>query len=253
MADETTEGAAPPAEKPKYDQAFFLDLARQGENKWNEWRRNPVNEGVPVTFADVDFSDAPRDEIDFSGFEFGNDTDFSGCKWCGIDWWEVKKDPKAFKIGRASFAGAVFGDGANFDNVIFGDSAIFDHATFGKDISFEGAAFGWESSFADAKFKGDVEFKGKTEDQSRKDLEASVREAKEEDRAALKKHHEDSWTGSGSAPDRFLTISFANARFDTEAVFSVRSFEADADFTNARFYYPPDFDAVTNASRIDFT
>jgi len=80
-----------------------------------------------------------------------------------------------------------------------------------------------------------------------------VREAKEEDRAALKKHHEDSWTGSGSAPDRFLTISFANARFDTEAVFSVRSFEADADFTNARFYYPPDFDAVTNASRIDFT
>jgi len=99
-----------------------------------------------VTFADVDFSDAPRDEIDFSGFEFGNDTDFSGCKWCGIDWWEVKKDPKAFKIGRASFAGAVFGDGANFDNVIFGDSAIFDHATFGKDISFEGAAFGWESS-----------------------------------------------------------------------------------------------------------
>ncbi|MGO9768388.1 MAG: hypothetical protein ACLPSW_02325, partial [Roseiarcus sp.] len=44
-----------------------------------------------------------------------------------------------------------------------------------------------------------------------------------------------------------------NARFDYEAVFSGRSFEADADFTNARFYYPPDFDAVAKASRIDFT
>jgi hypothetical protein len=253
MADETAPGDELPAENPKYDQAFFLKLAAKGKDVWNAWRRDSANKDVEVTFAGIDFSKAPHDEINFSGFEFGNDTDFSGCNWCGIDWWEVKKDPKAFKIGRASFVGAVFGDGANFDNVIFGDSAIFDYATFGKDISFEGATFGWESSFADAKFKGDVEFKGKTEDQSRKDLEASVREAKEEDRAALKKHHEDSWTGSGSAPDRFLTISFANARFDTEAVFSVRSFEADADFTNARFYYPPDFDAVTNASRIDFT
>jgi hypothetical protein len=53
--------------------------------------------------------------------------------------------------------------------------------------------------------------------------------------------------------DRFLTISFANVRFDGEAIFSGRSFERTADFTNARFYYPPDFDAVTNASRIDFS
>src|ERR1019366_5599576 len=94
MADETTEGDAPPAEEPKYDQAFFLDLARQGTDKWNEWRRNPVNEDVRVTFAGIDFSEAPRDEIDFSGFEFGDDTDFSGCKWGGIDWGEMKKDPK---------------------------------------------------------------------------------------------------------------------------------------------------------------
>jgi hypothetical protein len=35
--------------------------------------------------------------------------------------------------------------------------------------------------------------------------------------------------------------------------FSGRSFERTADFTNARFYYPPDFDDVINATRIDFT
>jgi hypothetical protein len=42
-------------------------------------------------------------------------------------------------------------------------------------------------------------------------------------------------------------------RFDNDAIFSDRFFERAANFTNARFYHPPDFDAVTNASRIDFT
>jgi hypothetical protein len=51
----------------------------------------------------------------------------------------------------------------------------------------------------------------------------------------------------------FLSISFANARFNGEADFSGRTFEVHADFTNARFYYPPDFDAVNNTARIDFT
>jgi hypothetical protein len=32
-----------------------------------------------------------------------------------------------------------------------------------------------------------------------------------------------------------------------------RTFENTADFTNARFYYPPDFDGVGNASKIDLT
>jgi uncharacterized protein YjbI with pentapeptide repeats len=142
---------------------------------------------------------------------------------------------------------------ANFEDTVFGDGTIFDGASFAATANFEGAAFGWETSFADTNFKGYVEFKGKTEDQSTKNLEARMREAKEEDRAALRKRHEDSWTGSGSAPDRILTISFTNARFENEAVFSVRTFEANANFTNASFYYPPDFDAVSNASRIDFT
>ena len=56
-----------------------------------------------------------------------------------------------------------------------------------------------------------------------------------------------------------MTISFANAHFggdayiEGEAIFSGRSFEQIADFTNARFYSPPIFDNVTNAARIDFT
>ena len=45
----------------------------------------------------------------------------------------------------------------------------------------------------------------------------------------------------------------SRARFDGEAVFSGRSFERSADFTNTRFYRPPDLLSVTNATRIDFT
>jgi hypothetical protein len=81
MADKNTPGDEPPAEKPKYDQAFFLALAAKGKDEWNAWRRDPANKDVRVTFAGVDFSEPPRDGIDFSGFEFGVHADFSKCKW----------------------------------------------------------------------------------------------------------------------------------------------------------------------------
>jgi hypothetical protein len=42
------------------------------------------------------------------------------------------------------------------------------------------------------------------------------------------------------------------ARFDGEADFSNRGFQL-ADFTNACFYWPPNFDNVIGASQIDFT
>ncbi len=87
MADETTPGDEPPGgipSKKKCDQAFFLALASKGTDAWNAWRRDPANKDVRVTFAGIDFSEAPRDEIDFSGFEFGENADFSGCKWRGV-------------------------------------------------------------------------------------------------------------------------------------------------------------------------
>ncbi|HEX3495284.1 MAG TPA: hypothetical protein VHT48_07940, partial [Methylocella sp.] len=71
MADETTPGDEPPAEKPKYDQTFFLDLAAKGKDAWNAWRRDPANKDVRVTFAGIDFSMAPRDQINFEWFQFG--------------------------------------------------------------------------------------------------------------------------------------------------------------------------------------
>jgi len=325
----------------KYDQAFFLDLAAKGKDAWNAWRRDPANKDVRVTFAGIDFREAPRDEIDFSGFEFGDDTDFSRCVWRGVKWDE---GPKAFAPGLAWFTGAAFGDRATFVGAAFGNWAAFDHAVFsglarfdhaafgewtafnravfrdlarfhraafgnwaafnhavfgdwacfagatfgffarfagaafgdgacfdraavGQGASFRDAAFGISASFAGAAFdagvsfdntffKGSANFTGESSEQQSSDLLTNADEADEkveEARIALTKLREDSWQRRGSGPDRFLTISFANARFHGEAVFSRRSFEEAADFTNARFYYPPDFDDVINAARIDFT
>jgi len=55
MADGGEPGDEPLAEEPKYDQAFFLDLALQGKEKWNKWR--DTHKGVHVTFAGIDFSE----------------------------------------------------------------------------------------------------------------------------------------------------------------------------------------------------
>jgi hypothetical protein len=340
---EAAPGDEPPAEEPskKHDQAFFLDLAAKRKDAWNAWRRDPANKDVRVTFARIDFSEAPRDRIDFSGFEFGDHADFSGCKWRGGEWQEIEA-PEAFVPGRASFAGAAlgheakftganfgdqanftsatfrhgadfihavfgyaatfpgaafghrakftganfghrakftdaifadeasftkaafgcaasfleaaFGSSASFDDAAFGSSASFDYAVFGNQVNFTGAAFAEGASFDDSVFKGRVEFTGNSKEQWSSNLDADgAYEKIKEARVARKKRHEDLWTHRNSGPNRFLTISFANARFEGEADFSGRSFERVAEFTNVRFYRPPDFDTATGLHRIDFS
>jgi hypothetical protein len=355
----------------KYDQTFFLDLAAKGKYTWNAWRRIPANKGVRVTFAGVDFSGAPRDGIDFSGFEFGDSANFSQCKWRGVEWVET---PEAFRPGRACFTGATFGglasfagaafgafagftgvtfgygaffdgaafgggarfdgaafgdestfdgaafgamacfDGAAFGNkaifshvafgdkatfagaafdsfarftgaafgahatfvgaafgamacfdgaafgdeatfagAVFGNIAIFSHAAFGDKATFAGATFGSGTTFAGALFKGQVTFTGTPKEELSKKVEANADEKAKEARMALQKRPADFLGRLDSGPDRFLSISFERARFDSEAVFSGRTFQQAANFTKARFYYPPDFDATSNASRIDLT
>src|SRR6476661_4172320 len=107
----------PPAEEPskKYDQDFFLDRAAKGKDAWNTWRRDPANKDVRVTFAGIDFSEAPRDKIDFSGFEFGDFANFSECKWRGLkEDSEEDYEDSGFALGRAYFTGAIFGDSTIF-------------------------------------------------------------------------------------------------------------------------------------------
>jgi uncharacterized protein YjbI with pentapeptide repeats len=304
MADgnEAAPGDETPEEEPskKHNQAFFLDLAANGKEAWNAWRREPANKDVRVIFAGVDFSGMPRDRIDFSGFEFGDRADFSRCGWQGAYHLAFARDRARFTgavfgnvadftgamFGNvADFKGAIFGSSANFTGAVFGNvadfkgaifgsyanftgvtfdngnftsatfdgQAIFTGVSFGGTAKFTGATFGGIAYFSQAHFKGRVEFVGKTEEQWTRDIASANTMLGMEVQAALKRRHEESWLRYGSGPDRFLDISFARARFDGVATFSGRSFEHIADFTNSHFYSPPNFDNVTNASRIDFT
>ena len=196
---------------------FFLALAAKGKADWNAWRGDPANKGVPVTFAGVDFSEAPRDQIDFSQFEFGaeENLNFSGCKWRGV---KLPHCPNTFEPGLACFFSAFFGRSADFTSATFGDGADFMRLTSPARPSVTGdftdAMFRGESKFDETHFKGSAAFNYQ----------------------------------NGSAP--LGIVSFSHARFDGEASFSNRWFEKTADFTNARFYYPPNFDGL---SKIDFT
>lgn len=112
-----------PPKGPTYDQAFFLELASNGKEAWNTWRHEPANKDVYATFAGTDFSQAPKDNINFEGFDFGDAADFSRCKWRGVAWAEIRHDPEGFAPGRAFFSHATFNDETNFTGAVFGDFA----------------------------------------------------------------------------------------------------------------------------------
>jgi uncharacterized protein YjbI with pentapeptide repeats len=290
MADAIERGHESVAQNPsdKYDQAFFLDLAAKGKDAWNAWRRDPTNKDMRVTFAGVDFSEAPKDQIDFSGFAFGDHVDFSNCKWRGVRLEEAVQvvggfNPSAFQPGRAFFSGAAFGLGTNFNGGCFGDWAVFYGATFEQGVDFRDAVVGDSAMFNDANFsvfadfsgttfgagasfcgagfwlvikfdqahfKGWISFSAETQEEWNKNVNLRMgAEAGME----LKQRHEALWKRYDSRPDRLPSISFGGALFDGGADFSGRSFEHATDFTGARFYSPPIFDNVTSADRIDFT
>ncbi len=166
--DEEPQGEKVPAiaQSGTYDQAFFLALAAKGKEVWNAWRRD--NKDINVTFAGIDFSEAPRDQIDFSWFEFGANADFSRCKWRGAE-----HRSEAYRPGRACFTGATFGNLASFYGAEFGSHASFDGATFrafadfgraafDKFATFRGTVFGKLTFFTSAAFGSDANFTAAT-------------------------------------------------------------------------------------------
>jgi hypothetical protein len=220
-----------------YDQNFFLALAAQGKNAWNEWRRDPANNDVRVTFARIDFSGPPRDQIDFSGFEFGDHADFLHCRWRGTNARRPaalnarhrvmprKVAPRTFRAGAARFTGAIFGIGTNFNGAAFGDAASFNDATF-KDVDFAGASFGAKANFSGkTEFKGDVLF---------------------------------IWATFGSASN-FAgasfggTAKFTGAAFGDEVNFTRVAFSSGVEFNGAAFGWGADFNQTHFKSYVAFT
>jgi hypothetical protein len=146
--------------KPIYDQQFFLALARLGKDTWNRWRAaHPRDEKIQlweddpnyiaVTFEGVDFREPAHAVIDFSGFDFGNDANFSGCRFGDGP---SPGEGKAFRPGMANFSGATFGNEASFSGATFGDEADLSGATFGEGANLSGATFGYVANLSGATF-----------------------------------------------------------------------------------------------------
>jgi hypothetical protein len=237
-----TPGDEPPAEEPskKYDQAFFFALAAKGKDAWNAWRHDPANKDVHVTFAGIDFSEAPRDAIDFSGFEFGDNANFSDCKWRGVEWEEFKKNPEGFSPGRACFTGAAFGDVARFDGAAFGDwprfdgaafgdMAIFHGATFGDAATFGGSAFGDWAIFGNAAFGHNARFDGAAFGADASFDDTTFGDAAIFSGAAFGDRAKFRGAAFGDFAD------FAGAAFGDEARFANVAFGDEASFADTRF------------------
>jgi hypothetical protein len=109
---------APPGNDPlivaqpgKQDQAFFLNLAVQGKDAWNAWRR--AQQIKTNTYEHV---------VSFDCAIFGSNPDFS-CVTFG---------------DYALFEDAVFGEYADFTGAAFGYLSNFERAHFGRHVNFSG-------------------------------------------------------------------------------------------------------------------
>ena len=127
-------------------------------------------------------------------------------------------------------------------------AASFDGTTFGDYATFNGAAFGYLASFNSALFKGGVTFiagPGPNPNEKKDDPENS-----------LKQRHRRLWKHRGSGPDRFQSISFANARFNSDIEMARPISQVGLSrmwpIFQCAFFHPPDFDNVTNVVQDQF-
>jgi uncharacterized protein YjbI with pentapeptide repeats len=145
MVDETTPGDEPPAENPS---KFFLELALQGKEKWNEWRRDPANKVVRVNFAGIDFSQA-RKALEKRHMESGSrPANFLGMSFV-----------RARFYGDASFLGRSFQISTDFTNARFYRDASFslrplESADFTLARFYRPPALGAEANAAQTNFTG---------------------------------------------------------------------------------------------------
>jgi hypothetical protein len=217
MTEEISPGGEPPAEKPKYDQEFFLDLALRGKDEWNAWRGEHAD--VRVTLEGVDFSQTPRNQINFEGFDFGDEAKFSRCTWRGA----TAISHAVFFPGCAHFTSAIFGDACTFANAEFQGEANFTKAAFGDGADFTEANFRDEAKFDEAHFDGSVAFNRPRTPF----VNISF--------AAVRFSGEANFSGRSFEK----TADFTNARFYYPPNFDGVNGAGNIDFTNARIDFVP--------------
>ncbi len=192
-----------------------------------------------ATFDDgVDFRNATFCDITFfNSATFGQKANFNSATFCKLS---AFRD--TFFGDETNFSGATFGDSVSFDVATFGDETSFDNATFGNRTRFHRATFGDKADFNSATFRGAVIFTGApaeiTQPAESWDIEMSSQPSQNDGDGAATNTQ-----GSLKRPQTdlplmrrsFLSISFENARFSGDAIFSNRTFLGETSFDSAKF------------------
>ena len=196
-----------------------------------------------ATFGDnAYFSATFGDYARFTGATFGDNANFAAAIF----------GKQARFIGaifgdQADFTNATFGDDANFTAATFGDRSVFISTIFGDWADFSGASFGTWLSFTKASLRGRARFEGWSVEQQAKHLEQYSGGVDKKEQGSRKTQHAD------SRPSRFQGVHFDGATFYDTVSFCHRSFDGPANFTDTRFYRPPDIDGAANVGRVDLT
>lgn len=232
----------------------YLQLARQGRDAWNKWRRR--NPGVPADFSRVDFSAPDYNSISFAGFDFGDKADFSYCIFGGADPHTVAAqglDPLSANIGPllqggAWFYGARLGHGATFAYCTFKGFALFQRARFGADACFYRTTFLDEANFVGAEFGRQANFAQSAFARLMQFERARFRGAASFDAAPPPPEH----YGHAAGAHTFPHATFRHARFAGPVSFAGRRFLDRADFAYATFDVPPSFEATAGRENMDW-
>jgi pentapeptide repeat protein len=233
-----------------------------------------------VTFEGVSFRRA-ENTIDFSHFNFGHRSNFSGCVFSHLmDERDSARFYQASFGDWTNFTGADFGRSVNFSKAVFGEyvrftgsrffDANFSGATFGPAADFSGAIFLDRIEFCDAEFNGTAIFVGTTfglkvdfsrtvfrgiarfDAMSEQELFEYVRGVTSTWPKERKDKYLEQWSEIKIArPNSFLESSFFGSRFHKEASFSEREFTQLTNFTGVVFGQPPNFGGCKGTSDID--
>jgi len=140
-----------------------LSLARCGSTLWNIWREAnpslPIGHGIDYSniadFSNIDFT---HEQIDFSGFKFGDGAKFNFCKWERYaDFFQAEWGDNCEFIGtvwgkRSFFSLAKWGDNCTFEGSFWDHDAIFECAIFGNNINMSNTYWGERIFFNGSKF-----------------------------------------------------------------------------------------------------
>jgi hypothetical protein len=214
-----------------------LREARKGRAALEAFQR--ANPESTLDFRDVDFRDPQNEDIEFSGFEFLLDVDFSRAKFGDTD-----RYPNGLGRGAALFQKAVFNTRASFDHASFGFGARFDDSIFKRDADFVEATFADGAQFSRVVFQT-VSF-------CRSNLGAR---ANFDDILVVQSGSFDEVIfGPGARFDRafFELAHFQCSLFGEGASFESAVFSALAQFNNTEFEAGANFSGVSFCSRAGF-